>query len=282
MTLPRTMLAVLCSLVPLSCSAIEIQNGTLHVTADEFGYVTQYSLDSGVTNELWQLYGYIGNEYGVIPTAPGSSYSQFFDVDSSSITATGITSSLRLNALGAAELGLSPGDILIDWAISVDGPQANRLLWSPTIRNAGGSSMNLSFYTYLDLDINETENQDIAEGGLYGGVFGEGAKRLIWALGPSAEHYEAGPFPSVQSLLDNMTSASDLGDSGLPVGTPSDIAAAWQFDLPLGAGDAVRLDMTLTTPEPGTLGLMLLGTAAGWVAFVRRRKQGKGEKLQDG
>ncbi len=106
MALPRTMVAVLSFAIPLACSAVEIQSGTLHATADEFGYVTQYSLDGGVTNELWQLYGYIGNEYGVIPTAPGNSYSQFFDVDSFNTTATGITSSLRLNALGAAELGL--------------------------------------------------------------------------------------------------------------------------------------------------------------------------------
>lgn len=282
MALPRTMLAVLSFVIPLACSAVEIQSGTLHATADEFGYVTQYSLDGGVTNELWQLYGYIGNEYGVIPTAPGNSYSQFFDVDSFNTTATGITSSLRLNALGAAELGLSAGDILIDWAISVDGPPANRLLWSPTIRNAGASSMDLSFYAYLDLDINETENRDTAEGGGYGGAFGEGARRLIWTLAPSAQHYEAGPFPSVQSLLDNMTAASDLGDSGLPVSVPSDITAAWQFDLQLGAGDSARLGMALATPEPGTLGLTLLGIGVGWVALAGRRGQSRGQRLQDG
>lgn len=282
MALLRTILAVLCFVLSASCSAIEIQSGTLQATTDEFGYVTQYSLDGGVTNELWQLYGYIGNEYGVIPTAPGSSYSQFFDVDSLNVTATGITSSLRLNALGAAELGLSAGDILIDWAISVDGPPANRLLWSPTIRNAAASSMTLSFYAYLDLDINETEEQDIAEGGLNGGAFGEGAKRLIWTLAPTAEHYEAGPFPSIQSLLDNMAAASDLGDSGLPISTPSDITAAWQFDLQLGAGDSARLDMALATPEPGTLVLMLSGIGAGWVALVRRRGRDTGKKLGHG
>ena len=103
-----------------------------------FGFTSNasvLSMDGGTTDELYQMFGYLGTATGVEPVS-----ATYFDVVSS-ITAVGNVASsvLELNAAGASALGLVAGDVRIEYTFTLTdltGPDdADQFLWDFNLTN---------------------------------------------------------------------------------------------------------------------------------------------------
>jgi hypothetical protein len=234
------------------------------------------SFDGGTTDELYQMFGYLGNANGVVPVTTAS---RDFRV-TQGITQVAIdtaTSVLTLNNRGGNALGLSGGAITVSYQFTlVPNPtpgQRGTFKWDITLTNNTATTQALTFYSYLDLDLGGTASfgDDVATGSLSQIVVSDGAnptaQPYVWyASSGGATHYAIGAYPSVANLLNGMGSAQNLSD---PTGTfgPGDFTGAFQYDFVLAPGASVVLANPV--PEPGLAALLLLAASA--LVGARRR-----------
>jgi len=214
------------------------------------------SFDGGLTDHMFELFGYLGNASSVVRVTPAN-FDELVPIGGVGSTAS---SQLVLNASGAAELGLLAGDITLDYAFQL--AEATRsLVWDVGVTNNGLAALDLAFYAYVDLDLEGDFGNDLATGGVGGFRAADDATGfdLGFASSTAADHFEIAPFPNLQAALDNMlgVGAADLADTGSPFG-PADFTGALQFDFLLAPGGSQGLGMTLI-PEPTTAILLALG-----------------------
>ncbi len=246
----------------------------------EFGFDTQgtdapgsengfLSFDGGATDELFQMFGYIGTASGHVRID-----STNFNI-SSAITQVGNSalSQLTLSAAGAAALGLTTGALTIDYAFELiddtTAADSDRLGWTIDLTNNTASAISLSVYTYVDLDLDGSFGNDNATTDLSRMFVQDDANPLsyfIWdVVGQGgADHFQVGDWPGVRTALNNMTSNQDLSDNLANFG-PSDFTGAYQFDrtIPGFGNEIIRLN-TAVIPEPHTAlltGIGLVGLA---------------------
>jgi hypothetical protein len=221
----------------------------------------QLSFDGGLTDHLYEMFGYLGNAISSVRMNPVN-FDELTPISGAGSTAS---SQLVLNAAGAAELGLLAGDITLDYAFEI--AEATRsLIWDVSVSNASAAALDLVFYAYVDLDLEGDFGNDLATGGPAGFHVTDGGTGFDLMIGSmvAADHYEIAPFPGLQAALDNMqgVGAANLSDSGSPFG-PADFSGALQFDFSLAPGGSQGFGVTLI-PEPTTaiqLALGLLGLA---------------------
>jgi len=259
------LLWLLCT--PLGASAYLMVDGNARAGLDSWAFSgnsmgpNQLSFDGGVTDHLYELYGYLGNASSVVRVIPAN-FDELVPIGGAGSTAS---SRLVLNAAGAAALGLSAGDITLDYGFELR--EATRsLIWDVGVTNAGLATLDLVFYAYFDLDLEGDFGNDLATGGVGGFRVVDGATGFDLGVGSSsaADHYQVAAFPNVQVVLDALqgAGAADLPDTGAPFG-PGDFTGALQFDFSIAPGGSQGLGIALI-PEPATaiqLGLGLLGLA---------------------
>lgn len=256
-------------LAPSAASALDITWGDVVArNLGEYGFTannSELSFDDGTTDQLYQMYGYLGNANGVVAVDASS-----FDIISG-ISGSGATagSTLGLGTGGASALGLGAGDVRIDYAfelvddISVyddDGFQ-----WDVQITNTSLSALDLVFYSYLDLDLDGSADygDDQAVATAYSITVTDASPtsdtEFTWRAsnGGQADHFEVSAYASVRTKLNNMTSAQDLADTAANFG-PADFTGAFQYNITIAAGESINLGAgTVFTPEPST-GLLVL------------------------
>lgn len=234
------------------------------------------STDGGGTDQLYQMYGYIGNASGVVAVDA----SNFSVVSTITATANIASSTVRLNASGAAVLGLATGEIEIDYTFTLvddTGPlDADSFSWQADIANLSTAALDLVFYRYLDLDLGGAGDfgDDIASSNAYRIMVRDpdDPDAFVWeSLGGPVDHFEVSAYAGLQNTLDNMAAATDLSDTAAYFG-PADFTAAFQNDLiALVAGDTASIGVTIVAnPEPNTGVLLGLGLAA--MSGARRRQ----------
>lgn len=234
------------------------------------------TFDGGVTDELFQMFGYMGTASGHVRIDSNN-----FNV-SSAIAQVGNTavSQLTLSAVGAAALGLGVGDLVVDYTFSlIDDTTAvdsDRLGWQIDMTNTTASAINVSLYTYVDLDLNGTFGDDSATtdtSRMFVTDGGDPTHYFMWDVVESAgaDHFQVGNYPTVRTALNNMTSAQNLSDGGGSFG-PADFSGAFQFDRTIAAfGTETTTLNTAQIPEPQPALLTGLGLVG--LAFYGRRRR---------
>ncbi len=245
----------------------------------EYGFdnssATVFSTDGGLTDQMYEMNGYLANGTGAI-TVDSTNFSILSSI---SVINNVATSSIVLNATGATALGLSAGDIRMDYTFTIidDASPSDQdgILWDLALANFSGADQNLSFYPYLDFDLGGASDyaDDIvtADAGQMLLTDADEALAFVWyAGGAGADHFIAGDFASVKGTLDLMTDASALPDAS-PTGTPGDFAGAFQYDIFVPNGTTYALTAGSFVPEPGTGVMLLLGL--GLLAFRKREDE---------
>lgn len=225
------------------------------------------SFDGGFTDQVYEMYGYLGNASSIVRVTP----THFDELTPMGGVGSTASSQLVLNAAGAAELGLSAGDIVLDYAFALS--EATRsLVWDVEVTSASASTLDLVFYAYVDLDLEESFGNDLATGGPGGFQVIDGDTGFTLMVGSmvAADHFEIAPFPVLQTTLDAMqgAGAADLADAGGPFG-PADFTGALQFDFSLAPGGSQGFGMMLI-PEPSSAIQLALGLLG--LAFAGRRR----------
>lgn len=274
------LLALGLALIPTAGQALDITWGDVAVAnLGEYGFTannSELSFDSGATDQLYQMFGYLGNANGVVAVDPSS-----FDIISP-ISGTGPNASsvLTLNGGGASALLLTADALRIDYAFElVDDTSVwddDGFLWDVQITNTSGAALDLVYYAYLDLDLDGTADygDDQATASNYSITVTDSSPgsttEFVWRAsnGGQADHFEVAGYASVRNKLDGMTSAQDLADTGANFG-PADFTGAFQYNISLAPGESINLGSgTVFTPEPST-GLLVLTGLAGLA--MRRR-----------
>jgi hypothetical protein len=236
------------------------------------------TFDSGVTDELFQMFGYLGTASGHVRID-----STNFNINTA-INQVGNTavSQLALSAAGATALGLAIGDIVVDYTFTlIDDTSAidqDHLGWQVDLTNTSAAAIALSLYTYVDLDLNGTFGDDSAitdTSRMFVTDGGDPTHYFMWDVveAAGADHFQVGNYPSVRTALNNMTSAQNLNDTAGVFG-PADFSGAYQFDRVLAASSTETV-VTLNTaqiPEPNTALLTGLGLI-GLHFYGRSRRQ---------
>ncbi len=251
-----------------SVQALDFSLGEVVVeNLGDYGYTannSRLSFDGGATDELYQMFGYVGNasDHSAINAANFSVDSAIAEVGGAG---SGLASStVTLNAAGAAALGLAAGafSVTYDYELIDDtaATDVDYMAWDVTFTNNTAADIVLSFYAYLDFDLDGDFNDDeanVSAGAIY--VNDSGASRPFWwTADGGADHFQIGGYPSVRTALNNMTSATDLSDTGGGFG-PGDFTGAYQFDLTIAANDSVTVGMNL--PNVGASWMLLMGLA---------------------
>lgn len=261
---------------------------------DDFGFTTganTLSFDGGAHDELFEMVGYLalrnpgtGGVVRVIDSGQGRGFSVTEGVDAGTIG----TSVVDLTAAGAARLdpaaalGLAANDIRIRYSYSVfdDTSLADNdvFRWVVDITNNSSSSVDLSFYAYMDLDLQGSSGGDSAAllpGGEGMLVTDANGSEFVWNPLGTFSHYQVGPYSGAGSIRDvfrgmvQTNVAQDLDDTGLPFG-PADFTGAFQFDVTLAPGATATLGPAVV-PEPRTA-VLILGGLAGLAVWGRPRR----------
>jgi len=279
---------VIWALAPAPAAALDMVVGDVTVqNLGSYGFDVQgtdnagaengvLTFDGGVTDQLFQMYGYLGTASGHVRIN-----STNFSV-SSAITQVGNTavSQLTLSAAGAAALGLSTGALVIDYVFTLiddtTAADSDRLGWSISLTNTTAAAISASLYTYIDLDLGGTFNNDIATTDASRMFVTDGADPtayFMWDVvdAAGADHFQVGTYPNVRTALNNMSSAQNLADTGGSFG-PGDFSGAYQFDRFIAAGGTESIVLnTAAIPEPKPALLTGLGLV-GLAVYGRRRR----------
>lgn len=242
------------------------------------GNNSELSFDGGTTDELYQMWGYLGNATGTVDVTGTN-----FNIQSNiSQTSPGVAqSSLILDNNGAAALGMGAGDIRIDYTFTLvddTSPQdLDGFLWDVSVTNNSTSDYDLVFYQYLDLDLDGAGDfgDDLADANTSRILVtdSDSSRSFIWRAsnGGSADHFEVQAYASVRTLLDNMGPATDLSDTAASFG-PDDFTGAFQYDFYLPAGATfVLASGQVSVPEPSSLLLAVTGLVG--LSLVSRRSR---------
>jgi hypothetical protein len=263
-----TTLAVCALLLASSSQAADITWGDVVANnLSEYGFdnssTTVFSTDSGVTDQLYEMNGYLANGTGAIAVDS----SNFSILSSISVINNVATSSISLNATGAAALGLSVGDLQIDYTFTlvddVSPSDVDGILWDLAVANFSGADQNLSFYPYLDFDLggigDYSDDLVTADAGQMLLSDSDQALTFLWTAGNGgSDHFQAGDVATVKTALELMSSATPLADTSSGA-IPGDFAGAFQYDIFVPNGDTYALSAGSFVPEPGTGVLLLLG-----------------------
>ncbi|MGH0038381.1 MAG: hypothetical protein ACQGVK_25385 [Myxococcota bacterium] len=275
--------SLVCLLFAAPAASLDMMVGDVAVeNLGSYGFLSNgsvLSIDGGATDQLYQMFGYLGTTSGVV-RVDGSSFSELAAISQSGNQAS---STLELGA-GAGALGLSAGDLRIDYTFTLiddAGPaDADQFLWDVLIENASGGLLDLVFYSYLDLDIDGAGDfgDDVVDASLTRMLISDSTPsstsefRWLASSGGSADHFQVGRYPSVRDTLDGMASAQDLDDSQASFG-PGDFTGAFQYTLSLAPGEIFSVGMGGLTavPEPGAAVLTWLGLVG--IAGMRRERR---------
>ncbi len=280
-----------------SASALNITYGDVAVrNLDSWGFtatngqlMTDWNGTAG-TDQLYQMYGYIGTATGMVAVNSGSfrtacGTGAAASVCGSAIAQTGAnvaSSRIVLNqnvGSGATRLARHALTLTYDFTLVDDTSAADldRMQWDVSFSNNSASAMSFVFYSYLDLDLLGTPGNDlvsVTNGGqrlLVTDAGNPAAAPFAWtAVNGTATHFQAGAFPGLQNTLNGMTSAQNLNDTNSLGGTPGDVTAAFQYSITLAAGQTVTL--TSTVAEPHTAAMLALGLG-GLVLYSRPRQR---------
>lgn len=269
----------------LPASALNISYGDVDVrNLGAYGFTRTnsfLSLDSSGTDQLYQMFGYLGHGNDVISVTPGGGNFRVL----SNIAATGpntAQSTIGLGANGASRLGLNQTDIEIDYIFTLIDDSATPdgvgqgLTWDIQIRNITNTPLTLVFYSYLDLDLDGTAGNDTATSDLTRMVVTDNdtGTTFVWnASTPGANNFEVQTFPTVQATLNAMAGSApqDLSDN-IPNFGPSDFTGAYQYNFVVPGNSSFFLGGgAVVIPEPSTGLLTMLGLI-GLSLQGRRRK----------
>ncbi|MDJ0786232.1 MAG: hypothetical protein QNK05_05455 [Myxococcota bacterium] len=294
-------LALLVSLLAPPAAALNVDFGDIAVrNLGNFGFESTSSVlsyDGAATDELYQLFGYVGNASGMTRIT-GSAFSVLTDIDTPAGQAAPNHYFSVLQSQAGNGLGLGTGlEIRYDWILNDDTSPLDRdnVNWSISLTNNTAAVQTLSFYTYIDLDLGGAGDfaDDTAE--LMGGT--RRSMRVGDASDPNAEvlwtssvglptHHQMGPYPGLRATLDGMLVAGDLSDNP-PLGTifgdtngngtieageGADFTAALQYDFVINPGQTVRIAQAIA--EPGA-SLLLMGGLLGLMGFPRLVARGE-------
>jgi hypothetical protein len=258
---------------PGAASAYVMTDGNMRAGLDSWAFSgssadpNQLSFDGGLTDHVYEIYGYLGNASNVVRVTPVN-FDELVPIGGSGGTAS---SQLVLNATGAAALGLASGDITLDYGFALS-DATHSLIWDVGVNNASLATLDLVFYAYFDFDLEDSFDNDLATGSVDGFRVTDGATGFELAVGSStaADHYQIAAWPNVRNALDAMqgTGAADLPDTGTPFG-PGDFTGALQFDVSVAAGGSQGVGITLI-PEPATATQLALGLLG--LAFAGRKR----------
>ncbi len=261
--------------LPGSAAALDITNGDVVVqNLTSFGFEQATGANvvtfDGATDDLYQLYGYLGNANGTEAVTGGAF------TPTTAITQTGVDSATSVLSLdGGSALGLGAANGLItvqyDWLLVDDASPNDRdhLRWTVGITNNTGSIQSLSYYIYVDLDLegagdfgDDTATINLAKNRIEVGDADNPSRTTYWHSSLPYDHYQVGAYPGIRNLLDGMGAAGDLSDN-LPLGAtfgPADFTAAFQFDFTLNPGQTFRLVQVVPEPHlPALAALLGLG-----------------------
>lgn len=276
-----------------SGSALDLAYGDVAVNnLDSWGFtatnsqlMTDWNGSTG-TDQLYQMYGYVGTASGMTAVNSGS-FRTTCNAGrcGSAIAQTGAntaSSSIVLDrnvGNGGTRLARNALTLTYDFTL-VDDTSASDLdqfVWDVTFTNNTTSTLSFVFYTYLDLDLLGTAGDDlvsIAAGNQLMTVSdanSPSARAFGWsALGEAATHYQVGAYPGLQNSLDAMTSAQNLSDTNALGGTPGDVTAAFQYAITLAPGQS--LTMSSAVGEPSTAAMLAVGIG-GLAFFARPRRR---------
>ena len=282
-----------------SASALNMAFGDVAVNnLDSWGFtaansqlMTDWNGSSG-TDQLYQMYGYVGTASGMVAVNSGSfrtgcGTGPAATLCGSAITQTGVntaSSSIVLNQnvgnpgsrLARNALTLTYDYTLVDDNSAAD---ADSLVWGVSFTNNTAGSISFVFYTYLDLDLAGTAGNDLVsvvsggQGIVVSDAASSGARPYGWsALNGAASSYQVGAFPGLQNTLNAMTSAGALANTNTLASTPGDVTAAFAYTITLAAGET--LVMTSVVDEPHTAALLGAGLA-GLAFYARPRRRAK-------
>ncbi len=263
-TLNRLLAAAALLVLPSQAMALDMTLGDVEVrNLGSYGFTANnsfFSTDSGATDQLYQMFSYVANGSGSTRAdASAFSVSQAITQVSPGIA----QSSILLNAAGAATLGLNAGDLEIGYQFEiVDDTTAadiDFLRWGFGITNHTAAAITLSFYSYLDLDLEGAADfgDDQAVGSTAAITVTDSSNPAlppyVWYSSQPATHFQVGAYPGLRNQLDGMTSAQNLTDAPANFG-PGDFTGAFQYDLVIAAGATVGIGGTV--PEPTSASLL--------------------------
>lgn len=139
-----------------------------------------------------------------------------------------------------------------------------------TVKNIGSEIVDVHLFQYVDIDLADGGSGDtvvMVNDNTVRHTGGTGAvSETVVALWPS--HYELNTFSNTLAKLEDGL-ATTLSDAAGPVG-PGNVTWAFQWDFPLTAegSQTIRKYKQVQTPEPGTLGILIVGG----LALLRRRQ----------
>ena len=272
-------LITICSLAfASSASALNMSLGNVTVVdLTAWGYINDggdtevLSWDGGTTDEMFEWFGYLGNDDGMVRVDSENFdlVGTFDDLDGDGVA----TANLTLNATGASSLGLDLGEILITHTFTlIDDPATSDdegIAFGVKITNNSGSALSFSYYQYLDIDADGDFDDDGASGDVNGiTVEDNDGARTHWLADGGADFYEVNKYKKVRDKLDGWNNSKNLGNKGLPFGPNKDFTGAMQIDvadLQDQSFSFVRWRV-IKGPEPGTglllgFGLWILGLA---------------------